>query len=173
MKYTIFYSWHSQLNQDHQRYLIRDALKNVTKSIAKEWEVSGESEIEKREVAVSPGGTAGVPGAADIADTIFEKIRQSDIFIADLTIVNSASKDERPTSNANVLVELGYASAVLGWKRIIVIVNTAYGLPETLPFDVRKRGAITYDLAPDKDGEKADARKNLEGVLKGALLDIY
>lgn len=45
----------------------------------------------------------------------------------------------RATPNPNVLVELGYAAHSLGWDRIIVVVNTAHGAIEELPFDFRAR----------------------------------
>jgi hypothetical protein len=50
-------------------------------------------------------------------------------------MIGSAGKNRRRTPNPNVLVELGYALKALGDERVIVVVNTAFGKEELLPFD--------------------------------------
>ena len=111
--------------------------------------------------------TAGLAGSPAISDSIFAKIALSDVFIADVTIVNPRTKG-RLTPNPNVLVELGFAASILGWDRILLVQNTAFGLPEKLPFDLRGRRIVGYDA---KLGEKncAEVRKILQGRLEIAL----
>lgn len=84
--------------------------------------------------------------------------------------INRKAIDEygmRATPNPNVLVELGYAAHSLGWDRIIVVVNTAHGAIEELPFDFRARRVVTYRFA-DED-KPAMARQELVGKLAGAI----
>ena len=62
-------------------------------------------------------------------------------FVADVSIVTPAGAT-RLIPNPNVLLELGYASKAIGWERIVMVANTAFGQPEELPFDLRKRRVI-------------------------------
>lgn len=86
----------------------------------------------------------GETGTPELASTIFSKIDQCDIFIADISIINYDS-DCRKVCNPNVLLELGYASSKLGWEKILCIYNLSYGKIEDLPFDIRHRKPLTYN----------------------------
>lgn len=65
-------------------------------------------------------------GMPDITESIFTKISNSSVFIADISIINDAWIN-RKTPNPNVLIELGYAARTLGWDKIICIFNSDYG----------------------------------------------
>lgn len=100
--------------------------------------------------------------------------------MADVSIINRSVKldsnavNRRLTSNPNVLVELGFAAARLGWDRILLVQNTHYGTPEDLPFDLRGRRVITYDLRPetaDRGGMKKLLQGRFEVALRAALDD--
>ena len=41
---------------------------------------------------------------------------------------------KRPAPNPNVFLELGYAAASIGWNRLILVQNTAFGDISTLSF---------------------------------------
>ncbi len=122
----------------------------------------------------SPSSTATPKGRwapLDIARTIFEKIDQAEVFVADATLINRKAIDEygmRATPNPNVLVELGYAAhtARMGPDHR-GRVNTAHGAIEELPFDIRARRVVTYRFA-DED-KPAMARQELVGKLAGAI----
>ncbi|MEE3716752.1 hypothetical protein V2H45_08340 [Tumidithrix elongata RA019] len=114
--------------------------------------------------------TQGVAGSPDIANTIFNKIRECQVFVCDVSIINNG-KDGRLTPNPNVLVELGFAVGVLGWERIVLVMNTAFGEIESLPFDLRMRRITSYTL-PVNFESKADMRRVLEGKLGAALREI-
>ena len=159
MKRTIFYSWQSDLPSKENRNLIEDSLKRALKAIHRD-------ESEKVE-PVLDRDTMGVSGSPDITDSIFAKITMSDIFVADVSLINSDSEGKM-TSNPNVLLELGYAIAQLGWDRIILVQNTVYGGPELLPFDLRGRRVIGYSYSSDRDN-RSDARRLLQGRLEYAL----
>jgi hypothetical protein len=114
--------------------------------------------------------TKNVPGMPDIGHTILEKIAKSAVVIADLTIINAATirrPDERPVSNPNVLFELGYAFGKLGPKAIIGVFNAASGKIEELPFDLRPKRLVTYQLTGDD--EKTNARTMLVNALVVAI----
>jgi hypothetical protein len=110
--------------------------------------------------------TAGVPGSPDIAATIFDKIAKADLFVADVSIIGGTKR--RRTPNPNVLVEVGYAVHALGWERVILVFNEAFGTIEELPFDLRPKRIATYNV-PDVDGEKAANRRDLARVLEEAI----
>ncbi len=62
----------------------------------------------------------------------------------------NANKKGKAMPNPNVLLELGYAAAKLGWDRLVLVMNTNYGHPEELPFDLRnRRFPLTFKIAPD------------------------
>jgi hypothetical protein len=105
-----------------------------------------------------------VTGSPDITETIFSKIAQSDLFIGDVSIINS-SFDGRKTPNPNVLIELGYAANILGWERVICIYNTEYGSFEDLPFDLRQKRILTYD--------NSDNKQKLVGAIESTLKKLY
>ena len=126
-------------------------------------------------VIVIDRDTKGVGGTPGIVDIIFKKIRSCDIFVWDATIISNAP---RYTPNPNVLLELGYAFAVIGEGRIIGIMNEANGIgPEKLPFDlVHRRWPIRYkldiadsDFSDAKKNAKNDVTKILESALREAL----
>ncbi|BDG72529.1 hypothetical protein Rmf_24580 [Roseomonas fluvialis] len=105
--------------------------------------------------------TAGLPGTPDITQSILTKISASDVFVADVSIIFQGTT--RPTPNPNVLIELGYAIAELGWDNVILVMNAAFGGPELLPFDLRGRRVAVYDATENGD------RKESQGLLQGRL----
>src|SRR5262249_32772453 len=76
----------------------------------------------------------------------------------------------RRTPNPNVLLELGFAIAHLGWDRIVLVQNTEFGGPDELPFDLRGRRTVTYARPPDntKD-EKGERKRELSTKLYTAI----
>jgi hypothetical protein len=171
MKRTIFYSWQSDLDPALTRNFIEDALKDAVKKIGRDDQISVEPVLDR--------DTAGLSGSPGIAESIFHKIASCDIFVADVSIINPRRQrffgpKVRPTSNPNVLIELGFAIMHLGWNRIILIQNTAYGGPEVLPFDLRGRRAIGYKLKSkaDRAEQRAAFRDRVEIALRAALSDM-
>lgn len=165
MKRTVFYSWQSDTDSSGNRNLIEDALKRALKSIKRD----GDTLIDP----VLDRDTSGVPGAPAITDTIFSKIAVADIFIADVTITNPDAP-ARKTANPNVLIELGFAISTLGWDRILLVQNTAFGPPEELPFDLRGRRIVQYSttsVGTNITQARALLQGRLEVGLKSAIED--
>lgn len=160
---NIFYSWQSDLANSTNRGLIEDALRKAAKTIAADESLAVEAVVDR--------DTAGVAGSPAIATTILEKIGRADVFVPDVSLVTSAGAIRR-APNPNVLVELGYAIATLGWTRIVMVMNTAYGEPDVLPFDLRGHRVISY-RCPDSPGTtRTEERRALEGMLIRAIADI-
>lgn len=113
----------------------------------------------------------GVPGSPDIAISIFAKIASADIFVADVSIINNIAEGARPTPNPNVLFELGYAVAELGWENVMLVMNTEFGGPDLLPFDLRGRRVTTYAALDGGDNTEAKRKlgRTLESVVREQL----
>lgn len=158
-KATIFYSWQSDLPNATNRGLIQQALEDAIKAL----QVDGSVKVEP----VLDRDTQGQSGSPNIAETIFRKIDDAAVFVGDVSIIGSAGKRRRKTPNPNVLVELGYALKTLGDERVIVVVNTAFGKEELLPFDLRMRRALSYHMPVE--GQRGEERRILQKKLEEAL----
>ncbi|QGU86201.1 hypothetical protein [Erwinia sorbitola] len=82
MKRTMFYSWQSDLPSNSNRNIIQDALKRSLCAIKRDQNETVEPVLDR--------DTAGTPGSPSISDTIFKKITIADVFIADVSIINSS-----------------------------------------------------------------------------------
>lgn len=163
MNDIIFYSWQSDLPNATNRGFIQTALENAAKAIRKDGSIHVEPVVDR--------DTLGIPGAPDIASTILAKIDQAEVFVCDASII-SQGINSRPAPNPNVLIELGYAMKALGSERIIMVMNLAFGKPELLPFDLRMRRVISYNM-PEESEDRATERKKLESSLEFGLRTIF
>jgi hypothetical protein len=159
--HTIFYSWQSDSPRETNQNAIRQSLRSASNSIEDEYT---DTRVEIDEA------TRDAPGSPNIPKMIFEKIDMCDVFICDLTTINSLCKDVRPTPNPNVLIELGYAIATIGWDRIILVFNKKYGtFPDDLPFDIDRHRAIPFSVQNKNDN---NGKNNLAAILKEAIKKI-
>jgi len=167
MKRTVFWSWQSDLPAAITREFIKHALTQALKR------VNSDLELEQAERFELDHDTKGEAGLVEIVKTIFEKIDDCDVFVADITPVAEVLSSEtgKKVPNPNVMIELGYALHELGHKRIITVANLAFGgKPEDLPFDLRhRRGAITYSLQSAEDPSYKKEKESLVNQLTGAL----
>lgn len=159
MKIVIFYSWQSDLPNNKNRGLIGDCIQKVSKQLL---EVC--PQVTEIEMEMDSRNESGTP---DLVDSIFRKIDNCDIFLSDISIINSATEG-RYTPNPNVLIELGYASRVLDWSKILCIFNSEYGKVEDLPFDIRFRKPIIYNSKENT----ALSKKQLTKLLKDSIENI-
>ncbi len=60
---------------------------------------------------------------------------------------------------------------ILGEGKIIMVMNTAFGNLEQLPFDLRQRRVINYNM-PENNQEKATERNNLAKDFERAIRPI-
>ena len=139
-KINIFYSWQSDLEEQTNKIAIRQFIKEAIKRIKQ-----NDDDIE----IIIDEDARGNPGSKNIAEELMKKIRNSDIFIADVSIINRGD-GLRKTPNPNVLYELGFASSRLGWDRILLIFNDGCGYHlEDLPFDIYGHKGMKYLIKSD------------------------
>jgi hypothetical protein len=123
--------------------------------------------------------TKNIAGSPPIAETILRKIQDCAVFVADLSFVGqsksgftNASGNPREFPNPNVLIEYGYAFRCHSHARLIGVMNTAFGKPDTesLPFDLRHlRWPISYYLLDSSAADKSDQFGKLVATLKDAI----
>jgi hypothetical protein len=170
MSTTIFFSWQADTPTTEGRNLIERALAEALDRISSDTSV----EMAIRDIEIDKD-TKGVPGQPPIVETIFRKVDQCIIFLADLTFVGKRL-DGRPTPNPNVLIEYGWALKSKGHHRIICVMNVAHGKPsaESLPFDLRHlRHPIQFDCESGLDqSNRVKVRGSLSRDLEGAIRAI-
>jgi hypothetical protein len=163
--YTVFYSWQSDTDSDANRSFIRRALDGAIKK------VNGTVAVEDAPRVDS--GMEGVAGSPEVATVMFEKIRDSGVVVGDVSLVGAIARHDgssKRTPNPNVLLELGYAAATLGWGRVIGVMNEHFGSAFEQPFDLRnRRFPIRYSLDPAKPSGRGAALCRLANDLAGAL----
>ena len=154
----VFWSWQSDTPGKIGRHFVRDVLGEAIDILKQPNEIEEPSERDARENLHLDHDRKGVPGSPDLAPTIFSKIEQAAVFIADITLVHEAavstnkSKEGRPKKliNPNVAIEYGHALGKLGDGAILMVQNRHFGERDDLPFDLKhKAGPIQYSLAPD------------------------
>lgn len=155
----IFYSWQSDLPNKHNRGFIEDCIKRTVKKYKDTIAIEADRDVKNN------------TGSPDIANTIFDKIDDCDLFVADISIINKSKckifrGKARPTPNPNVLLELGYAAATLGWDRIVCIYNTDYSELDALPFDLRQHRITDYSLF---DKEKSVVRAGVVDAISATI----
>lgn len=97
--------------------------------------------------------TRNAVGSPDISASILRKIDESDLFLADVSIINSTSDSPRKAPNPNVLYELGYALKSRGEANLILIANKDITKDSELPFDIRNRRIVLVSFS-DKGAKK-------------------
>lgn len=166
MAFTLFYAWQGDVSEKENRYLILEAAKEAVKQVPDGGEVNEAPRVDH--------DTKGIAGIPEIAASIFAKIDTAGMFLADVTFTGKAKTHDgrkKKLPNVNAAIELGYAAKALGWERIILVMNTAYGKPDEQVFDIKhRRNPFTYNLPADSD---APTRKSaLEKLTKSFVMAI-
>ncbi len=134
-KFKIFYSWQSDLPGNKTRNFIRDCIDEAI-------DLAEESEAIEAERDEATKDTTGSP---NIVTTLFSKIDDCDLFIADVSLCfTSNTPEEKKSPNPNVLLELGYAVKTLSWERVICLCNTDFG--KEYPFDIAHNRITNFSL---------------------------
>jgi len=155
----IFYSWQSDTPKEIGRTLIREALDAAVAGIT----------VDEAERPIVDQDTQGVLGSPVIADTIFRKIREADVVVADVTLTGQTRSGKR-LINSNVAVELGYAIGTRGDGVLLKVMNNHYASPKNLPFDLaHRRWPVQYELSPDTS---PDLRERVRDKLAAELHSI-
>ncbi|HLQ26817.1 MAG TPA: hypothetical protein VK138_13190 [Acidiferrobacterales bacterium] len=166
MTVTVFYSWQSdrppRVNRDFIEAALVDAVNQIDQHSDLQKALHGETLVIDRD-------TKNVPGTPPVTDTILTKISECGIFIPDFTFVGTTTEG-RQLQNPNVLIEYGWALKEVTHRRIIPVMNAAFGAPSktNLPFDMRHmRYPVTYELSENANAEDyyAKAKKSLGELL--------
>jgi len=169
-EFVVFYAWQSDSPSRGNRNLIEKSLDAALKNLGRSGSIEASPRLDK--------DTQGVPGIPEIANTILDKIRSADAFVADVSFVASLEDAggaiAKRIPNPNVMIELGYALSELGWERIVLVLNTATGSPDDLPFDLKnRRWPIAYEVKPEAgDDERSTAKVKLVKQLHDATEPI-
>src|SRR5581483_9125197 len=83
----IFWSWQADTPGRIGRHFVRDALAAAIDALKQPEEIEEPSEREDREALQLDHDRKDVPGSPDLAPTIYRKIEQSSVFVADVTLV--------------------------------------------------------------------------------------
>lgn len=136
-QFKLFYSWQSD-RKDTKKY-IDNALGKAEKKLR----------VNNVNILIDKD-TKGVLGAPNIATTIFEKINNCDVFLADISIVGKMANGKN-IINQNVIHELGYAIGKHGDQSVILLFDKATGDPKDLPFDLSHKRAAVFDSSQDNN----------------------
>lgn len=144
---TLFYAW----QMDHPSRICRDFIRRALDDAVALLAAEG--------IALKiDSDTQGVSGTPHVSDTILQKIRDCDLFLADVTFVAQAGDKLIP--NPNVMTEYGYAMRGMSMRRVLLAMNTAFGGPTQLPFDLgHLRHPAQYEVSANMpDGARRAAR---------------
>ncbi|MEW5736354.1 MAG: hypothetical protein AB1921_16025 [Thermodesulfobacteriota bacterium] len=170
---NVFFSWQSDLPDETNRRLIRECLRSASSFIEGKFK-------EKNIRIIIDEATRGLPGSPDITLAILNKISKSDVLVCDITTINrGAPNGVRKVPNPNVIFELGFGVSILGWGRIILLFNTAFGsFPQDTPFDIDRHRASPYSFEVIPEGQKLtkaqkeERKRGLYDTLVDALSQI-
>lgn len=153
----IFYSWQADTDRRVSKDFIREALDAAVADL--EVDEAGRPTVDQ--------DTEGVLGSPVIANTILEKIDRSKVVVADVTLTGRTERG-KALVNSNVAIELGFALRAHGDDVLLKVMNTAFGGPEDLPFDLQhRRWPVRYHLPPGSDkATREKVLKELTGELK-------
>lgn len=159
-EFIVFYSWQSDLPAATNRQAIRSGLRNASDRL--------EADNPAVRVIVDEA-TRGAPGSPNIPAMIMEKICSCDVFVCDITTINTCAATEfRHVPNPNVAFELGYAVAKVGWSRIVMVFNEAVASVKEAPFDIDRHRILSYKLTvadPKNRNSHAQLAKSLTAAI--------
>ncbi|RUZ79410.1 hypothetical protein EN943_07500 [Mesorhizobium sp. M7A.F.Ca.US.006.01.1.1] len=162
----IFYAWQSDSPEATNKTAIRAALKKAAETLLIRHD---------RLSVIIDDATRGLIGSGNVPDSIRLKIEACDIFVGDVTTINPSLGEEdkdRRCPNPNVAFEAGIAASHVGWNRMILLTNTAFGPMSDLPFDFDRQRISQFDLAEAPNAKKRKALADLmtvalEVIVKG------
>ncbi|WP_108681784.1 hypothetical protein [Methyloceanibacter sp. wino2] len=159
---TVFFAWQSDTPTKIGKNFIRKALDNAAGRLNDDARLGVKVIIDS--------DTQGLVGTPPITASILEKILKADVFAADLTFV-AETEGGKLIPNPNVMIEYGYALNALGFEAMMPTMNTHYGAPSNLPFDIgHLRHPVQYNISPTiADGERRTVRQTLTDQFEAIL----
>lgn len=154
---AVFFSYQSWTDEKFNRSLIKKCLKASIDLVNNNLKFIG--------LYYDDVGSVVNGGSVEINKEVEDKIKKAGIVVLDVTNV---FKEERKSPNPNVLFECGYSFSKKGYKRCILVCNTAYGnIEDVLPFDIKNHFCVSYYCSSTQDIKKAanTLKSNLENIL--------
>lgn len=150
----LFFSWQSDL-RDEQAFL-RACLQEICDDLDIEYDED----------------TRNTGTAEFVADVLLRKIKNCEIFVADLTPVGQTPSGKK-LSNPNVCFETGFAERHHSRSQIVLIFNEDRGTFDDLPFDLSKRVSVRFSLVgADKPGVTKTFKTSLKKTLSTAIKTV-
>lgn len=154
---TIFFSWQS--DNKPVRNKIQKALRTAVEEIGKEIVEADRPELDS--------DTQGNFSSEEIMDTIFKKIENASIFIADATPI--ANTNGKLIPNPNVMAEIGYALKVMKPDtKLFVYASDDPKSAEKMPFDIRGKKLFKVDMTKSSKQIAEDLTPFLKWMLEQA-----
>jgi hypothetical protein len=166
----VFYSWQSDF--PGARNFIKQCLDTAIKRLNKEISIAEADRADDIAKVELDQDTKGVLGIPDVAATILRKIDKCDVLLSDVSFSGSSIHNDKLYPNSNVLIELGYGLNKLGYERIILVMDSASGAPDKLPFDLRHKrqpnmfNSKAADLSKEKERFTAKLFEILQAYLR-------
>ncbi len=162
MSNAVFFAWQSDTPSTDNKQFIWDALQKAAALCANETLLELSPRPEK--------DTDGLAGTPNIVATIFKRIQQCSMFLADVSFI-ATSANGKNIPNPNVMLELGFAVRSIGWERTLLVFNNAFGEQKDLPFDIlQHRWPIEYRLTGETKVRENRLEK-LTDAIEAALKD--
>jgi hypothetical protein len=139
MDVSVFFSWQSDTPADRGRGPLELAVTEAALAVTRDESIPFRLSLDQ--------DTRGVPGSPAVVAAILAKIDSCSVFLADVSLTFARPDATRRAPNPNVLLELGYALRRLGPERVLLVLDSATGTPEQLPFDLRGNRVISYGAA--------------------------
>jgi hypothetical protein len=156
-----FYAWQSDRPAKINKDFIRKALDSAADRISADSSLGVELKIDS--------DTQGVPGTPPVTATILDKIDRCDLFIPDVTFVAS-TEDGKLVPNPSVMTEYGYALRAKTTAVMMPIMNTAFGLPEELPFDM---GHLRYPIQYHVETGVSDGQRRADRDALSRKIEVH
>src|SRR4051794_31773997 len=116
MANTVFFAWQLDTTSEGNKAFIWSALQKAAVDCANNTQPEMSPRPER--------DTQGLAGTPNIVETIFRRIRECSMFVADVSFV-AATAAGKKMPNPNVMLELGFAVRSIGWERTILVFNDA------------------------------------------------
>jgi hypothetical protein len=171
----VFFSWQSDTPARIGKNFLRDSLKEAVEQLKLQASVE-EGRRFSRDAGADEAQSEGSPGELK---ALLKNISEAATLIADVTplgqslksVDNPEAKAVRKFIDSDVAFEAGYATHVLGDRKVVLLFNAHYGWHDDLPLNLRNRGgAIAFTLVPNASRPEIEAeRKKLVSKLLTAL----
>jgi hypothetical protein len=163
----VFWSWQSDTPGKIGRHFVREALETAIEELKTGKDTLDESSRPESEDLHLDHDRKNLLGSPDLFAAIHVKIKQSTVFVGDITPVATTPAGKK-VMNPNVAIELGIALEAVGTDAILFVMNKAYGDHSAMPFNLaHKSGPVMYELPESASNAEMKAeQKKLVAALK-------